>query len=80
MPRRTALLCTSLALLLLTAGARADAPFIIVQSTTSTQNSGLFDHILPSFTGATGASFRSAVMISGAISSLVPHKIVLLEA
>ena len=29
--------------------AGAEDSFIIVQSTTSTQNSGLFDHILPAF-------------------------------
>ena len=32
--------------------------FIIVQSTTSTQNSGLFEHILPLFTKKTGIEVR----------------------
>jgi tungstate transport system substrate-binding protein len=37
------------------AAAQAEDKFIIVQSTTSTQNSGLFEHILPSFTKNTGS-------------------------
>ena len=36
----------------------ADDKFIIVQSTTSTQNSGLFEHILPQFTKKTGIEVR----------------------
>ena len=32
--------------------------FIIVQSTTSTQNSGLFDYLLPIFTDKTGIEVR----------------------
>src|SRR5690242_7135402 len=37
---------------------RANDNFIIVQSTTSTQNSGLFEHILPLFTKKTGIDVR----------------------
>lgn len=45
--------------------ARADDPFIIVQSTTSTQNSGLFDHILPIFTEKTGIEVRVVAVGTG---------------
>ncbi len=45
--------------------ARADAPFITVASTTSTQNSGLFDHILPQFQAATGISVRVVAVGTG---------------
>jgi tungstate transport system substrate-binding protein len=37
---------------------KAGDKFIIVQSTTSTQNSGLFEHILPIFTKKTGIEVR----------------------
>ncbi|MEO1199566.1 MAG: substrate-binding domain-containing protein [Pseudomonadota bacterium] len=43
----------------------AEDPFILVQSTTSTQNSGLFDHILPSFTEATGIEVRVVAVGTG---------------
>ena len=39
--------------------------FIIVQSTTSTQNSGLFEHILPNFTKKTGISVRVVAVGTG---------------
>ena len=45
--------------------AGADEPFIIVQSTTSTQNSGLFDHILPMFTEKTGIEVRVVAVGTG---------------
>ncbi len=48
------------------AGARADAPFITVASTTSTQNSGLFDHILPRFTRESGIAVRVVAVGTGA--------------
>jgi tungstate transport system substrate-binding protein len=44
---------------------KADEPFIIVQSTTSTQNSGLFDHILPKFTEKTGIEVRVVAVGTG---------------
>lgn len=47
----TATMCASL---VLTAPGYAEDKSIIVQSTTSTQNSGLFDHILPMFEEASG--------------------------
>jgi tungstate transport system substrate-binding protein len=39
--------------------------FIIVQSTTSTQNSGLFEHILPIFTKKTGIDVRVVAVGTG---------------
>ena len=39
--------------------------FIIVQSTTSTQNSGLFEHILPLFTQKTGIEVRVVAVGTG---------------
>jgi tungstate transport system substrate-binding protein len=44
---------------------RADDNFIIVQSTTSTQNSGLFEHILPLFTKKTGIEVRIVAVGTG---------------
>jgi tungstate transport system substrate-binding protein len=47
--------------------ARADAArFIVVASTTSTQNSGLFDHILPMFEARTGIAVRVVAVGTGA--------------
>lgn len=43
----------------------ADDDFIVVQSTTSTQNSGLFDHILPKFTEKTGIDVRVVAVGTG---------------
>lgn len=40
--------------------------FIIVASTTSTQNSGLFDHLLPEFEAATGIQARVVALGTGA--------------
>ncbi|GAA0775807.1 extracellular solute-binding protein [Roseibium denhamense] len=42
-----------------------DQDFIVVQSTTSTQNSGLFDHILPKFQEATGIEVRVVAVGTG---------------
>jgi len=49
----------------ISAGLAADDNFIIVQSTTSTQNSGLFDHILPKFTDKTGIEVRVVAVGTG---------------
>jgi tungstate transport system substrate-binding protein len=46
-------------------GLQADDDFIIVQSTTSTQNSGLFEHILPLFTNKTGVEVRVVAVGTG---------------
>ena len=43
----------------------AEAEFILVQSTTSTENSGLFAHILPRFTAATGIEVRVVAVGTG---------------
>jgi tungstate transport system substrate-binding protein len=45
--------------------AQAEDKFIIVQSTTSTQNSGLFEHILPMFTAKTGIGVRVVAVGTG---------------
>lgn len=48
-------------------GSRAQAQddFIILQSTTSTKNSGLYDHILPLFTNKTGIDVRVVAVGTG---------------
>src|ERR1044071_3406601 len=45
--------------------ASGEDKFIIVQSTTSTQNSGLFEHILPIFTKKTGIEVRVVAVGTG---------------
>ncbi len=45
--------------------AAAKNPFIIVQSTTSTQNSGLFDHILPLYESFSGVEVRVVAVGTG---------------
>ena len=53
-------------LLLLVAGAaRAQAPFIVVASTTSTEQSGLFRHLLPAFREASGIEVRVVALGTG---------------
>lgn len=56
---------TTLALLAPLSGAVAAERFITVQSTTSTQNSGLFDYILPIFTKKTGIEVRVVAVGTG---------------
>lgn len=53
------------ALSVATSAALASGPYILVQSTTSTQNSGLFDHILPKFEAATGVDVRVVAVGTG---------------
>jgi len=43
----------------------ADNPFIILQSTTSTQNSGLYDYLLPHFTAKSGIDVRVVAVGTG---------------
>jgi tungstate transport system substrate-binding protein len=50
---------------LLSASAAFAAEFIVVQSTTSTQNSGLFEEILPKFTEKTGIQVRVVAVGTG---------------
>ena len=45
--------------------ARAETPFIVVQSTTSTENSGLFKYLLPIFTAKTGIDVRVVAVGTG---------------
>jgi tungstate transport system substrate-binding protein len=45
--------------------AGAEQPFIVLQSTTSTENSGLFRHILPLFTEKTGIAVRVVAVGTG---------------
>ena len=52
-------------LALVVPASRAADNFIIVQSTTSTQNSGLFEHILPLFTKKTGIEVRVVAVGTG---------------
>ncbi|MCR2745406.1 substrate-binding domain-containing protein [Limnobacter parvus] len=47
------------------ANAQAADKFIILQSTTSTQNSGLFDHLLPVFKAETGIDVRVVAVGTG---------------
>jgi tungstate transport system substrate-binding protein len=68
MDRRTLLKALSASLLGLSvaaASAQADDRYIIVQSTTSTQNSGLFDYMLPRFTEENGIEVRVVAVGTG---------------
>ncbi|MFV0368895.1 MAG: substrate-binding domain-containing protein, partial [Hyphomicrobiaceae bacterium] len=62
-------LLTPLAVLALAATAplpaQAEDPFIVVQSTTSTQNSGLLNYILPMFKKKTGVEVRVVAVGTG---------------
>jgi tungstate transport system substrate-binding protein len=50
---------------LATGQAQAEAPYITVASTTSTEQSGLFGHLLPAFTTATGIEVRVVAVGTG---------------
>lgn len=67
MLRRTFIAAAAgLAGLILATGAQAESDeFIVVQSTTSTQNSGLFEEILPKFTEKTGIEVRVVAVGTG---------------
>lgn len=54
-----------LGLLLTSLYAPANKPFIILQSTTSTANSGLYDAILPQFTASSGIDVRVVAVGTG---------------
>jgi tungstate transport system substrate-binding protein len=60
-----AVLCAALLVTAVGRLAVAEDKFIIVQSTTSTQNSGLFEHILPLFTKKTGIEVRVVAVGTG---------------
>ena len=62
--------CRLLAVALFTLGigatpSRSENPFIVVQSTTSTENSGLFAYLLPLFTKKTGIEVRVVAVGTG---------------
>lgn len=61
----TGLLASLIFAIGLAAPAGAEDRFIVVQSTTSTQNSGLFDAILPQFTAKTGIEVRVVAVGTG---------------
>jgi len=46
-------------------GAQAQSPFIVMASTTSTEQSGLFGHLLPAFKAATGTDVRVVALGTG---------------
>jgi ABC-type tungstate transport system permease subunit len=50
---------------LVTVGAYAEKPFNIVQSTPSSQDTGLFEYLLPKFTDKTGIDVRVVALGTG---------------
>ena len=62
---RRLFVATILALTLSAGGARAADNFIVVQSTTSTEQSGLFGHLLPLFQDKTGIEVRVVAVGTG---------------
>ena len=65
MPRRAALGLGLAGLLALAAAAHAQERFIVMASTTSTEQSGLFPHLLPAFKAATGIDVRVVAVGTG---------------
>ena len=65
MGKRLLLSLAAVLLALLAPAGQAADRFIIVQSTTSTQNSGLYDHILPLFRAKTGIEVRVVAVGTG---------------
>lgn len=65
MIRRVVLAALTFAALAPFFAAEAGDRFIIVQSTTSTENSGLFEHLLPLFTAKTGIEVRVVAVGTG---------------
>jgi tungstate transport system substrate-binding protein len=65
--RRAVLGALALALLggIVPTAKAAERPFIVVASTTSTEQSGLFGHLLPAFTAATGIDVRVVAVGTG---------------
>ena len=53
------------AMLAAVGSAQAQAPFIVMASTTSTEQSGLFAHLLPAFKAATGTEVRVVALGTG---------------
>ena len=65
MPRRALLFAVACGLMLVGRVASAQDRFITLASTTSTENSGLFDHILPLFEAQTGIAVRVVAVGTG---------------
>lgn len=63
--RRTLLAVCCTVLLLVATGAQSQERFITVASTTSTEQSGLFGHLLPAFTKASGVKVRVVALGTG---------------
>ncbi len=63
--RRFVMTLAILGALICAPGVRAENPFIILQSTTSTENSGLFGYLLPIFTAKTGIDVRVVAVGTG---------------
>jgi len=63
--RKALLSLLLLAATLLGSGAMAQEKFIVMASTTSTEQSGLFAHLLPAFTQATGIDVRVVALGTG---------------
>lgn len=59
------LMLVGAAVLALSTVGSADQRFIVLQSTTSTENSGLFKHLLPKFTETTGIEVRVVAVGTG---------------
>ncbi|NOC82083.1 substrate-binding domain-containing protein [Ruegeria sp. HKCCD6428] len=62
---RKAIRAAAVALGLLTSAVSAEEPYIVVQSTTSTQNSGLLEYILPWFEADSGIDVRVVAVGTG---------------
>ena len=60
-------------LFVMATGAAAENPFITVASTTSTEESGLFGHLLPAFTKATGIEVRVVAVGTGQALKIGEH-------
>jgi len=67
------LTCLGLMLVGLAGPLQADDRFIVVASTTSTENSGLFGHILPLFRAATGIEVRVVAVGTGQAFAIARH-------
>ena len=63
--RRAILRAAALGLGMMAGIATAEEPFIVVQSTTSTQNSGLLDYLLPGFEAESGIDVRVVAVGTG---------------
>jgi tungstate transport system substrate-binding protein len=62
---RHALSILAVLILFMTPARAGEEPFIVLASTTSTQNSGLFDHLLPRFHSETGIGVRVVAVGTG---------------